>query len=105
MEGRGKDINSEEGITTEKSVIEIARKHNCTPAQVLLAWGMQRNTAVIPKSVNPVRLSENYESVNINLEADDIKAIGKLERNHRLAKGLYCVFPDGYYTLENIWET
>jgi alcohol dehydrogenase (NADP+) len=97
-------INSKEGITNEKSVIEIARRHDCTPAQVLLAWGMQRNTAVIPKSINPVRLSENYGSVNITLGAEDIKAIEKLERNYRLAKGLYCVFPDGYYTLENIWD-
>jgi len=98
-------INREEAITNEKTVIEIAAKHNCTPAQVLLAWGMQRNTAVIPKSINPVRLSENYNSINIKLETDDMKVIEKLDRNHRLAKGLYCVFPDGYYTLENIWGT
>jgi alcohol dehydrogenase (NADP+) len=97
-------INTDAGITREEIIINIAAKHSCTPAQVLLSWGMQRDVAVIPKSINPVRILENFESLNVILDNIDIERIENLERNLRIAKGLYCIFPDGYYTLNNIWE-
>jgi len=53
-------VHSEAGLTREKVIIEIANNHNCSPAQVLLAWGMNRNVAVIPKSVNLNRIHENF---------------------------------------------
>lgn len=36
-------------------VKELAQKHNCSEAQIMIAWAMERGTAVIPKSVNPER--------------------------------------------------
>lgn len=42
-------------------ICEIARNHNCTPAQVLLSWAMKRNTVPIPKSVTFTRLDENLK--------------------------------------------
>ena len=64
-------VHSNDGITSEKSIIEIADKHSYTPAQILLAWGMQRGTAVIPKSVNLGRIQENFEALNTTLNVDD----------------------------------
>lgn len=98
-------INSADSITTNETIIHIAQKHSCLPSQVLLSWGMKRGTAVIPKSVNPTRIRDNFDSVYVNLDADDMHEISKIDRNNRLAKGLYCVLPGGCYTLENIWET
>lgn len=97
-------VNSEDGITQDKLILDIAQKHNCKPTQILLAWGMQRGTAVIPKSVNPARIKENFESMNIELDAADFVEIGTLERNQRIAKGLFCVLPGGCYTYKSIWE-
>ena len=97
-------VHSEAGITSEKHVLEIAEKHSSSPAQVLLAWGMQRGTAVIPKSVNLGRIQENFEALNTILDVDDINIINTLERNMRVAKGLYIVLPRGCYTYENIWN-
>lgn len=97
-------MNSEVGLTREQMILEMAEKHRCTPAQVLLAWGMQRETIVIPKSVHKERIKENFDSINITLNLKEMIEIDSLERNLRVAKGLYCVFPDGCYSLKNIWE-
>jgi len=97
-------IKTDEGIQHEKSIHEIATKHNCNETQVMLAWGMQRNTTVIPKSVNQSRIIENFEATKVKLDAGDMIQISKLERGQRMAKGLYTVLPGGYYTYESIWE-
>lgn len=39
----------------------IARRLGKTPAQVLLAWGIQRGSAVLTSSVKPARISENFD--------------------------------------------
>jgi alcohol dehydrogenase (NADP+) len=98
-------INGEDSITNNHTVIEIAQKHACLPSQILLAWGIKRGTSVIPKSVNYVRIKENLEAGHVELDESDMIELGKIDRNIRLAKGLYCIFPNGYYNLENIWES
>jgi diketogulonate reductase-like aldo/keto reductase len=42
-------------------VVSIARRLGKTPAQVLLAWGIQRGSAVLTSSVKPARISENFD--------------------------------------------
>ncbi|OUM64370.1 hypothetical protein PIROE2DRAFT_51311, partial [Piromyces sp. E2] len=42
-------------------VNEVAKKNNMTPAQVVLSWNVQRNVIVIPKSVTPSRIEENFK--------------------------------------------
>jgi diketogulonate reductase-like aldo/keto reductase len=42
-------------------IVSIARRFGKTPAQVLLAWGIQRGTAVLTSSVKPARISENFD--------------------------------------------
>jgi diketogulonate reductase-like aldo/keto reductase len=42
-------------------VVSIARRFGKTPAQVLLAWGIQRGSAVLTASVTPARISENFD--------------------------------------------
>ncbi len=42
-------------------IVSIAQRYANTPAQVLLAWGIQRGTAVLTSSVKPGRISENVD--------------------------------------------
>jgi diketogulonate reductase-like aldo/keto reductase len=42
-------------------IVSIAQRLGKTPAQVLLAWGIQRGSAVLTGSVNPARISENFD--------------------------------------------
>ncbi|KAJ4483598.1 aldo/keto reductase [Lentinula aciculospora] len=54
----------------------IASKLNVDLAQVLLSWGVQRNTAVIPKTENDARMKSNITL--IQLSAEDMKVIDEL---------------------------
>lgn len=88
----------------DPSVKAIAEQHECTPAQVVLAWAMERSTAPIPKSTNPRRLAENFASQSIVLTADDIASLNALDRHYRYVDGSFWVIPGGPYTLDNLWD-
>lgn len=57
----------EEGVIVQPIVQEIAAKHSKTPAQVVLRWGVQRGTSVIPKSSKVERLQENINILDFEL--------------------------------------
>ena len=97
-------MTNEESITKNSVILEIAQKHNCTPAQAVLAWGMNRGVCVIPKSVNAERIRENFGANGVQLDDDDMSHIATLNRNLRNAKGLYAVIPGGPYTYESLWD-
>jgi D-xylose reductase len=68
----------------EQSVVrEIAARHSKTPAQVLLRWGVERGTAVIPKTTRSQRLRENLEIFDFELSAEDMAQINSLDRGQR----------------------
>jgi diketogulonate reductase-like aldo/keto reductase len=63
-------------------VVSIAQRVERTPAQVLLAWGIQRGTAVLTGSVTPSRIRENFDVTA--LPDDVIQEINeRLETRHR----------------------
>jgi len=59
----------------------IAEKKGATPAQVILAWSQVGGHSVIPKSVTPSRIAENFKE--IELDDEDIKAITKFSDEHQ----------------------
>ncbi|RAR02650.1 Aldo/keto reductase [Stemphylium lycopersici] len=59
----------------------IAEKKGATPAQVILAWSQVGGHSVIPKSVTPSRIAENFKE--IDLDNEDIKAITKFSDEHQ----------------------
>src|SRR5699024_10283174 len=60
-----------------------ADNHNCTPAQVMLAWHLQQGRSAIPKSVNPERIAENFDVFDIKLTPVQIAAIEDLDTDER----------------------
>ncbi len=54
-----------------------------TPAQVLLRWGVQRGTAVIPKTSRLERLAENIAIEDFSLTAEQMQAISALDEGRR----------------------
>jgi 2,5-diketo-D-gluconate reductase A len=58
----------------------IASAHGVTPAQVVLRWHVQHEVVVIPKSVTPERIRENFEALGFELTEDEMAAINWLGR-------------------------
>ncbi|MGN6634018.1 MAG: aldo/keto reductase, partial [Oryzihumus sp.] len=71
-------------LLQDETITGIARKHARTPAQVVLRWHLQVGNVVIPKSVTPSRISENFDVFGFDLDADDLAAIAGLDRAGRI---------------------
>ncbi|KAI4150215.1 MAG: hypothetical protein LQ340_004211, partial [Diploschistes diacapsis] len=56
----------------------IAKDRECTPAQVVLAWGLSRGTSVIPKSSHAGRIEENFGAQRCGLEYEDYEKLHKM---------------------------
>jgi diketogulonate reductase-like aldo/keto reductase len=64
----------------DRTVAGIAAKHEKTPAQVLIRWGLQHGFVEIPKSSRPERIEENADVFDFALTAEDMKAMDALGR-------------------------
>jgi len=70
-------------LIEDSDVVQIAKKHGKTPAQVLIRWGIDLGHVVIPKSVKPERITENLNVFDFQLGKDEIEALNKLNRDFR----------------------
>ena len=94
------DIN----LLEEPTINQIADKHGCTAAQVLISWGAERGTAVIPKSVNPKRIKQNLESADVSLSEEDMQQLAELDKHRRYIDGALWIHEGNSYTMENLWD-
>lgn len=68
----------------------MAERNHATTAQILIAWGIKRGYAVIPKSVTASRIISNL--VHVKLNDQDFEDINKLiegKESHRLGDPYY----------------
>ena len=72
------------GIFTHPVLTDIAKKHGCTVAQLILAWLHARGIAVIPKSVRPERIAENFDFLGISPDEEDMRAVAALDGGESL---------------------
>lgn len=88
----------EENLLLAKPVIDAAQAHAKTAAQILLRWGIQRGTAIIPKSSNPQRMGENLNIMDFSLSDDEMAAISALNQNKRFNDpGVFCEAAFGHF--------
>lgn len=70
-----------QGQLLEDPVIaSIAARHERTPAQVIIRWHIQNDFIVIPKSVHPERIVQNFDVFGFELDAHDMAALAALDR-------------------------
>ena len=93
-----RDFNASHGILTEAwsplgqggellqdTVLgRIAERYGATPAQIVLAWHLELGNVVIPKTVTPERIRENYAVLNLSLAPTDVDVITGLSRGLRI---------------------
>jgi diketogulonate reductase-like aldo/keto reductase len=90
-------VDAEHGIATEAwsplarggallrdpLLVGLAEKYGKTAAQVVLRWHLELGNVVIPKSVTPARIAENFAVFDFELSADDRQAVSDLNRDER----------------------
>ncbi|WP_326837797.1 aldo/keto reductase [Amycolatopsis rhabdoformis] len=67
----------------EAAIVEIASRHGRTPAQVVLRWHLQLGNVVIPKSVTPSRVAENFDLFGFTLTDAEVATLSSLDRGLR----------------------
>ena len=93
----------EDSVLEHPAVRQIAAKQGRTPAQIVLRWGVQRGTAVIPKTSRPERLRENLAIFDFELTADEMQSITALDRHQRFNDpGVFC--EAAFHTFYPIYE-
>jgi 2,5-diketo-D-gluconate reductase A len=74
-----------QGLELEDPVIvEIARAHGKTAAQTIIRWHLQIGNVVIPKSVTPARIAENFDVFDFELSDEQLDAIAALDAGRRI---------------------
>jgi 2,5-diketo-D-gluconate reductase A len=97
QQGELRRYHREHGILTEAwsplgqgqalkdtKVQEIAAAHDRSPAQVVLRWHIQLGNVVIPKSVTPERIEENFQLFDFELSDAEMNAIEELDAGQRV---------------------
>lgn len=85
-------------------VAEIAKKHSAGVGQVLIAWSISRDIAVIPKSVNQGRIIDNLKAADLILDATDLAALASIGVAHRFVDGSFFTGPQSPYKPTDLWE-
>jgi 2,5-diketo-D-gluconate reductase A len=71
-------------LLVNETIAGLAARHDRTPAQVILRWHLQLGNVVIPKSVTPERIRENFELFDFELSEGDMAEIGALDVGQRI---------------------
>jgi diketogulonate reductase-like aldo/keto reductase len=64
-------------------ITAIAERLGRSPAQVVIAWHLRLGNVVIPKSVTPARIEENFAVFDLHLTDEDLAAIAGLDAGLR----------------------
>jgi len=66
-------LDQASSLLRSPAITGVAERHSASPAQIALAWLLhQPGTVVIPKSVRPARIQENFDALAIELDSEDL---------------------------------
>jgi 2,5-diketo-D-gluconate reductase A len=71
-------------VLSDPAIVEIAGAHAKTPGQVVIRWHLQLGNVVIPKSVTPERIRENFDVFDFELSESEMQAIEDLDAGKRI---------------------
>ncbi|MBY5970230.1 2,5-didehydrogluconate reductase DkgB [Halomonas denitrificans] len=72
-------------VLEDDTLKAIAEKHDANPAQVAIAWLHQLGIPTFPSSTKEKNLKSNLEALKLELSAEEMDAIAKLDRGERVA--------------------
>lgn len=69
----------------EPRLVAMAEKYGVTEAQILIRWCLQKDVIVLPKSVNPARIKENFEVFGFDISDEDMQSMESWNEDYRVA--------------------
>ena len=70
-------------VLNDPAITHIADSHEKTPAQVVIRWHLQLENVVIPKSVTPERIIDNFDVLDFTLTEAEMGSIEALDAGER----------------------
>ena len=67
----------------DATLLSIEQKHNKTPAQILIRWGLQHEIVTIPKSGDKKHLIDNANVFDFSLDENNMHQLDNLNENYR----------------------
>jgi len=71
-------------LMEDPRIIAMAKRLGKSVAQLLIRYQIDKGRVVIPKSANPQRLQENWDSLAFHLTPADVVELDAMDRNERL---------------------
>ena len=72
-------------LFNDETVVDIAKAHNKTSAQIILRWHLQAGNIAIPGSSNADHISENYDIFDFELSDEEMERLKALDKDERFA--------------------
>lgn len=104
-DSRGERHKNDPKLLDNPTIGAIAKKHGATVGQVLIAWSIARGIAVVPKSVNQSRIIENFKSIDLALDSEDLETLRSIGITHRFADGSIFTGTQSPYKLSDLWDS
>ncbi|CAL9057916.1 unnamed protein product [Musa banksii] len=98
---------SDRDLIHDPTVVTVSKKLNKTPGQVLLKWGLQRGTSVIPKSTNADRIKGNIQLFGWAIPQEDLEALNSIRDQRRTVSGeeTFVNKSEGpYKSVSELWD-
>ena len=95
--------SNEPPLLENERVISIAAEENLTPAQLLIAWAIDRGTSVIPKSTNSIRIAENLVAASHELSTKARASLDGIDVQFRYVNPQSWHIPGVTYKGSNFW--
>lgn len=71
-------------VLGEPAILQIAEAHSKSAAQIVIRWHLQLGNVVIPKSVTPERMAENFDVFDFQLSDPEMKTLEGLDQGRRI---------------------
>ncbi|MEA9390486.1 2,5-didehydrogluconate reductase DkgA [Acerihabitans sp. TG2] len=73
-----------DGVFNQDVIRSLAEKYGKSPAQIVIRWHLDSGLVVIPKSVTPSRIKENFAVLDFQLQPHELDSIATLDKGQRL---------------------
>lgn len=91
-------------LLSNPMVLALAEKHHATAGQILIAWSIAREIAVIPKSVNESRIKENFDAAGIILSDEEKMKLKDTGISHRYIDGSFFTGENSPYNTSDLFD-